>query len=140
VALPFAMRRTSIYVTIACVGALLNGPAHADCAQANLLSVQPASASPGGHVIVRGELLSEGRCYDDGGCHRDRQRRAEGVTLQLVAADGRVLALGDFEPGEPRWSATKRVLLPIDLAAGKALVQARKGSGRVLAETTLTIR
>jgi hypothetical protein len=129
-----------MYVTITCVGMLLNGPAYADCAQSNVLSVRPATAEPGAQVIVTGELLSEGKCYDDGGCHRDAQRRAKGLTLQLVAADGRVLPLGDFEPDESRWSATKKVLLPPDLVAGNAIVQARQSSGRVLAETGLTIR
>lgn len=129
-----------MYVTIACVGMVLNGPADASCAQPNVLSVQPPTARAGAQVVVRGELLSVGTCYDDGGCHRDAQRRATGVTLQLVAADGRVLPLGEFEPDQSRWSATKQVLLPPDLAAGKALLQVRKDGGRVLAETVLTIR
>ena len=129
-----------MYVTIACVGMLLNGPADASCGQPNVLSVQPATAEPGAKVIVSGELLSEGTCYDDGGCHRDAQRRAKGTRLELIAADGRVSSLGDFEPDEPRWSATKQVVLPPNLAAGKAVVHVKNGRGRVLAETTLTIR
>lgn len=118
---------------------LLNGSAYADCARANVLSVRPAAAGPGVPVLVSGELLSEGTCYDDGGCHRDAQRRATGVTLRLVAADGRVVPLGDFEPDESRWSATKRIVLPPDLVPGKAVVQASSGK-RVLAEAPLTIR